>query len=219
MTPPAAIMDIDGTLVDSNYQHALAWYRAFRLHGITVPVWRCHRAIGMGGDQLVPYLAGEGFAAEHGGEVRLVEHALFEQMIAEIQPFKGARALIEDLKTRGCRVVLASSAKAQDVAHFLDLLDARELADGWTDSSSVEETKPEPDLIEAALEKVGGGPAVMFGDSTFDCEAATRAGIATVAVLTGGFSEEELREAGAVDVFDSLHALLERLPQVFAHAQ
>jgi HAD superfamily hydrolase (TIGR01509 family) len=202
MTAPTAVLDVDGTLVDSNYQHALAWYRAFRLHGITVPVWRCH--LGMGGDQLVKYLAGDGFDEEHGDEVRLVEHALFAQMIAEVQPFEGAHELIEDLKSRGCKVVLASSAKPVDVAHFMDLLDARELADGWTDSSMVERTKPAPDLVEAALELVGGGPGVMVGDSTWDVEAAKKLKVPTVCVRTGGFGTDELLAAGATDVFDSV---------------
>ena len=97
--------------------------------------------------------------------------------------------------------MLASSAKPDEVEHYLDLLDVRELANGWTDSGDVERTKPEPDLVQAAIEKAGGGPAVMVGDSTWDCEAAGRAGIETVAVLTGGFSEAELREAGAACVF------------------
>ena len=211
MTSPTAILDLDGTLVDSNYQHALAWYRAFRLHGITVPVWRCHRAIGMGGDQLVPYLAGEGFAEEHGDEVRLVEHALFEQMIAEVQPFAGARELVEDLKSRGCKIVLASSAKSGDLAHFMDLLDVRELADGWTDSSMVEETKPEPDLVKAALDLVDGGPGVMLGDSTWDVEAAKKLKVPTVCVRTGGFGVDELLDSGATHVFDSILELRERL--------
>ncbi|MDP8968346.1 MAG: HAD family hydrolase [Actinomycetota bacterium] len=211
MTPPAAILDIDGTLVDSNYQHALAWYRAFRLHGITIPVWRCHRAIGMGGDQLVSHLAGEGFASEEGDTVRTEEHALFQQLIHEVQPFAGARELIEDLKARGCKVVLASSAKAEDLQHFLDVLDARELADGWTDSSSVEHTKPEPDLVSAALELVGGGPGVMIGDSTWDVAAAKKLDVQTVCVRTGGFGADELLEAGAAGVFDSLDELRECL--------
>jgi HAD superfamily hydrolase (TIGR01549 family) len=213
MTPPAAILDIDGTLVDSNYQHALAWYRAFRLHGVTLPVWRCHRAIGMGGDQLVAYLAGEGFAREEGDTVRTEEHALFQQLRPEIQPFAGARGLIEDLKARGCTVVLASSAKSEDLAHFLDLLDARELADGWTDSSSVDRTKPEPDLIEAALEIAGGGKGVMIGDSTWDVEAAKRLKVPTLCVRTGGFGADELLEAGAEAVFDSLVELRDRLDE------
>ena len=211
--PPAAILDVDGTLVDSNYQHALAWYRAFRLHGVTIPVWRCHRAIGMGGDQLVSHLAGEGFAREQGDLVRAEEHALFQQLIHEIQPFAGARGLLEDLKARGATVVLASSAKPEDVAHFLDLLDARELADGWTDSGSVERTKPAPDLVQAALELAGGGPGVMVGDSTWDVEAAKAAKVKTLCVRTGGFGADELLDAGAVAVYDSIAELRERLSE------
>jgi HAD superfamily hydrolase (TIGR01549 family) len=210
-SPPAAILDVDGTLVDSNYQHALAWYRAFRLHGITIPVWRCHRAIGMGGDQLVRYLAGEGFDREEGSTVRIEEKALFQQLRHEVQPFDGARDLIADLKSRGHKVVLASSAQSEDIAHFMDLLDARELADGWTDSSSVERTKPEPDLVQAALDLVGGGPGVMIGDSTWDVAAAERLKVPSVCVRTGGFGADELREAGAVAVFDSIAELRERL--------
>jgi phosphoglycolate phosphatase-like HAD superfamily hydrolase len=209
--PPAAILDVDGTLVDSNYQHALAWYRAFAMHGLTLPVWRCHRAIGMGGDQLVPFLAGEGFDAEHGDEVRAAEHVLFEQMIGEVRAFEGARGLLEDLKARGSRIVLASSAKSADIAHFIDLLDARELADGWTDSSSVQRTKPAPDLVRAALDIVDGGPGVMVGDSTWDVQAARKLKVPTVCVRTGGFGADELREAGAVAVFDSIAELRERL--------
>lgn len=210
---PTAILDVDGTLVDSNYQHALAWYRAFRLHGVTIPVWRCHRAIGMGGDQLVRYLAGEGFDREQGDEVRIEEHALFAQLVHEVQPFAGARGLIEDLKARGCKVVLASSAKPEDVSRFLGLLDARELADGWTDSGSVEQTKPAPDLVTAALELVGGGPGVMVGDSTWDVEAAKKVKVPTVCVRTGGFGADELLEAGAKAVFDSIVELRERLDE------
>jgi len=211
--PPAALLDIDGTLVDSNYQHALAWYRAFRLQGITIPVWRCHRAIGMGGDQLVRYLAGDGFEAEHGDVVRDAEQALFAQMVAEVQPFAAARPLIEDLKALGCKVVMASSAPPQDTQRYLDLLDARALVDGWTDSGDVEATKPAPDLIEAALAKAGGGPAVLVGDSTWDCEAAKAAKVKTIAVRTGGFGVDELRDAGAIAVFESLAELRERLDE------
>lgn len=213
MTAPTAILDVDGTLVDSNYQHALSWFRAFRLHGLTIPVWQAHRAIGMGGDQLVPYLAGAGFEEQHGDIVRTEEHALFAQTIAEVQPFAGARGLIEDLKSRGGKVVLASSAPPEDMAHFLGLLDARELADGWTDASTVQRTKPAPDLVEAALELVGGGPAVMIGDSVWDCEAAKAAKIKTVAVRTGGFGADELLEAGAIAVFESIVELRDRLSE------
>src|SRR4029078_12648673 len=114
-------------------------------------------------------------------------------MIAEVYPFAGARGLIEVLKERGHAVVLASSAKAEEVDHYLDLLDARELADGGTTSAHVEATKPYPDLVVAAVEKAGGGEAVMVGDTPWDCESARGAGVPTVCVLTGGFSEQELQ--------------------------
>jgi HAD superfamily hydrolase (TIGR01509 family) len=209
--PPAAILDVDGTLVDTNYHHAIAWYRAFRQHEVVLPLWRIHRHIGMGGDQLVAALAGEDFEAEQGEDVRSAEKALYMALIVEVEPLQGAKELIEDLKRSGHAVVLASSAKPDEIEHYVDLLGARELVDGWTDAGDVEKTKPEPDLVQAAVEKAGGGPAVMLGDSTWDCEAAKRAGLETVGLLTGGFSEQELREAGASCVFDSLDELRERM--------
>jgi phosphoglycolate phosphatase-like HAD superfamily hydrolase len=210
----AAILDIDGTLVDTNYHHAIAWYRAFLQSGVTMPLWRIHRHIGMGGDQLVAALAGEEFDAEHGDDVRTAEKVLYMAVIHEVRPFADARPLLEDLDRRGHPIVLASSAKPDEVEHYLDLLDARELADGWTHSGDVERTKPEPDLVAAAIEKVGARDgAVMVGDSTWDCEAAGRARIPTLAVLTGGFSEAELRDAGADRVFKSLRELCAGIQQ------
>jgi HAD superfamily hydrolase (TIGR01509 family) len=208
-----AILDIDGTLVDTNYHHALAWYRAFRQHGFTLPLWRIHRHIGMGGDQLVGALAGDGFEREQGDSVRAAETVLYMELIHEVQPLAGARALIEDLKGSGHAVVLASSAKPDELEHYLTLLDARPLVDGWTDSGDVEKTKPEPDLVLAALERSGADPgdAVMIGDSVWDCRAAERAGVRSIGVRTGGFSEQELREAGASDVFDSVETLRAKL--------
>ena len=178
MTPPAAILDIDGTLVDTNYHHAIAWYRAFPRHGVVLPIWRIHRHIGRGGE-----------------------------------PLHGARELLVDLKRRGHQIVLASSAKEDEVDHYLNLLDARELADGWTTSADVDATKPQPDLVHAAREKAGGGQAVMVGDTPWDCEAAAAAGVETIAVLTGGFAAAELREAGAVIVFESIDELRGRLDE------
>jgi HAD superfamily hydrolase (TIGR01549 family) len=207
----AAILDIDGTLVDTNYHHAIAWYRAFRQRGVTLPLWRIHRHIGMGGDQLVAALAGEDFDDDRGDDVRAAEKALYMELIDEVAPLEEARALIEDLKHSGHAVVLASSAKPDEVEHYLDLLDARELADGWTHAGDVERTKPHPDLVAAALEKAGGGDAVMVGDSTWDCEAAKRAGVEAVGVLTGGFCEDELLEAGASRVFRSVGELRRHL--------
>jgi HAD superfamily hydrolase (TIGR01509 family) len=213
--PPAAILDIDGTLVDTNFQHAIAWYRAFRQHGHVLPIWRIHRSIGMGGDHLVESLCGEQVESEQGEDIRSAEKALYMALIEEVEPFEGARQLIVDLKEAGHSVVLASSAKPDEVDHYLDQLDARELVDDWTDSGDVEATKPEPDLVVAALEKIGdqAEDAVMVGDTTWDCEAAKRAGVEILAVLTGGFSEQELREAGASKVFGSIVELRESLGQ------
>jgi HAD superfamily hydrolase (TIGR01509 family) len=209
----AAILDIDGTLVDTNYHHAVAWYRAFRQHGEILPIWRIHRHIGMGGDHLVEALCGEQVEEEKGEDIRSAEKALYMALIPEVEPLEGARELIVDLKDRGHDVVLASSAKEDEVDHYLDLLDARELADGWTTSADVEATKPEPDLVKAAVEKAGEDEATMVGDSTWDCEAAGRAGLRTVSVLTGGFSDAELRDAGAVAVYHSIVELRDSIDE------
>jgi HAD superfamily hydrolase (TIGR01549 family) len=211
--PPAAILDIDGTLVDTNYQHAMSWYKAFRQHGVVRPIWRIHRHIGMGGDQLVAAVGGEEVERRDGDDIRAAESALYLAEIQSTSVLEGARELIEDLKAGGRKVVLASSAKEQEVDHYLDLLDARDLVDGWTTSADVENTKPDPDLVHAALEQLGGGDAVMVGDTPWDVEAAEMAGVPTVAVLTGGFSEQELRQAGAEVVFESLTELCERLDE------
>jgi HAD superfamily hydrolase (TIGR01549 family) len=209
--PPAAILDIDGTLVDTNYHHAVAWYRAFRQAGVTLPIWKIHRHIGMGGDNLVQALTSEAFDEENGDDVRSAEKVLYMELIEECAPMQGSRELIEDLKRRGNAVVLASSAKESEVDYYLDLLDARDLADSWTTSADVEDTKPAPDLVKAALDKSGSKNAVMVGDTTWDIEAAKRADVPTIAVLTGGFGEAELLEAGAVCVFESIDELRERL--------
>jgi HAD superfamily hydrolase (TIGR01549 family) len=202
--PPAAILDIDGTLVDTNYQHALSWYEAFRQQGVQLPVWRIHRHIGMGGDQLVAALTDAAFDAARGDAVRAAESALYLAAMRSVAPLEGARDLIELLRRRGHAIVLASSAKAQEVDHYLDLLDARSRVDGWTTSADVVQTKPEPDLVLAALAKVDGDGAVMVGDTPWDVEAADRAGIPAIAVRTGGFSGAELKNAGAACVFDSI---------------
>ena len=208
-----AVVDIDGTLVDTNYHHAIAWYRAFRAFGFVVPLWRIHRHIGMGGDQLVAALAGDGYDRSSGDDVRAAEKVLYTQLIGEVEPLAGARALIEDLKAAGHFVVLASSAKPEELEHYLTLLDARALVDAWTDSGDVETTKPAPDLVVAALEKADAKPkdAVMIGDSTWDCLAAKAAKVRSIGVLTGGFSREELLEAGASKVFDTVEDLRQGL--------
>jgi HAD superfamily hydrolase (TIGR01549 family) len=211
--PPAAILDIDGTLVDTNYHHTIAWYRAFRQHGIVLPIWKIHTHIGMGGDQLVVSLTDEQTDEEKGDDIRSAEKALYMALIEEVEPVEEAREFIVDLKERGHTVVLASSAKEDEVEHYLDLLDVREIADAWTTSADVEATKPEPDLVKAAVEKAGDGGAVMVGDTPWDIEAARKADVQTVAVITGGFSRAELEEAGAAVVFESVAELRSRLSE------
>jgi HAD superfamily hydrolase (TIGR01509 family) len=210
-----AILDIDGTLVDTNYHHAIAWFRAFRQHGIVLPIWRIHRHIGMGGDQLIGALTDERFEERDGDSIRAAEKVLYMELIGEVEPMQGARQLLEEIKRRGHTVVLASSAKADEVEHYVDLLAARNIADAWTTSADVEKTKPQPDLVNSALEKANADAkeAVMVGDTPWDVQAAKSAKVPTVAVRTGGFGQDELEEAGAAAVFESVAELLERLDE------
>jgi HAD superfamily hydrolase (TIGR01509 family) len=212
VTPPAVVLDVDGTLVDTNYQHALTWHRALRQNGLVVPIFRTHRAIGMGGDLLVPHLAGDEWDAEHGDAVRDAEGTLYMEMIDRVEILPGAREFLEWLKGRGHAVVLSSSAKAEEADAYLDRLGARDLVDAWTTSADVEKTKPEPDVIRAALGKLDGSAdgAVMVGDSVYDVQAANKAGLPTIAVLTGGFGADELRAEGAACVFTGLPELMEQ---------
>jgi len=211
--PPAAILDIDGTLVDTNYHHSIAWFRAFRQNGIILPIWKIHTHMGMGGDQLVASLTSDAVEEEKGDEIRAAEKALYMALIEEVEPMADAREFVVDLHQRGNTVVLASSAKEDEVEHYLDLLDVRDIAHAWTTSADVESTKPQPDLVNAALEKAGTSDAVMVGDTPWDIEAARRAKVDTVAVITGGFSRAELEEAGAACVFESVAELRQRLSE------
>lgn len=206
-----AILDVDGTLVDSNYQQTVAWYRAFRHHRIVLAHWRIHRHIGMGGDKMVAALTDERIEHEQGDAIRSAEEVLYAQLIGEVETMSGSRELIEELKRRGHKVVFASSAKQGEVDHYLDLLDARELADAWTTSADVDATKPDPDLVRVALDAVGepsgGDHAVLVGDTPWDVKAAAAVGVGTLAVRTGGFGEDELVQAGALGVFESVDQL------------
>jgi HAD superfamily hydrolase (TIGR01549 family) len=212
----AIIFDVDGTLVDSNYQHALAWYRALRRHHITVPLWQIHRAIGMGGDQLVTHVAGEQAEAEHGDALRKAWAEEFEPMLPEISAFADAIPLLTAVKERGLTLVLASSGAPRHVQAYLELIDGQRLADDWTTAEDVASTKPAPDLVQAAMKKVGAASAVMIGDSTWDAQAARKIGVPTFAVRTGGFSGTELRDAGVIAVYDSLSSLQADLDQIIA---
>jgi len=207
------LLDVDGTLIDTNYHHAIAWFRAFRRFEVTLELVDLHRRMGMGGDQLVGDVAGEEFDRERGDDVRAAEKEEYGALIDEVCPLGQARELIDDLRERGCTVVLASSAKQEEVEHYLELLGVDDLP--YTTSSDVEQTKPKPDLVLAALEKAGGdGDAVMIGDSTYDCEASQRACVPCFGVLTGGFSREELAESGAGDAWTKLEDLRRDLDRV-----
>jgi HAD superfamily hydrolase (TIGR01509 family) len=169
----------------------------------------------MGGDQLVGALTDDRVERELGDEIRASESGHYGAMIGEVAPMEGARELIEELVRREHTVVLASSAKQEEVERYLDLLDARGLARAWTSSRDVEATKPAPDLIQCALRKAGAdaSDAVMVGDSTWDVLAAARAGVPTLGVMTGGFAREELAGVGAGGVFESVGELLRRLDE------
>jgi HAD superfamily hydrolase (TIGR01549 family) len=204
--PHIAVLDVDGTLVDSNYQHAIAWYRSLRSLGETFPIWRIHRLIGMGGDQLLPTLAGDEVEKRIGDEARERQGKEIDALLHEIAPLPGARELLLAIKERGHRLVLASSGQQRHVDFALDLLDARDIADDWTSSADAEATKPAPDLLQVALKKLGAAPdaaSLMIGDSVFDVQAAKNAGMPAIAVRTGGFGDDELRDAGAIAIYDT----------------
>jgi HAD superfamily hydrolase (TIGR01549 family) len=207
------LLDLDGTLVDSNYQHTIAWYRAFRRHDIVLPMWRLHRHIGMGGDQYVTAVAGDDAEQRLGDALRAASSEEFERLRDECAPLEGAHDLVAELKRRQLVVVLASSSSKDDLDHFMDELEIRGMVDDFTTADDVEKTKPHPDVIHVALEKAGTDDAVMVGDSRWDIEAASAAGLETVCVITGGWSKHELREYGAVATFESLVVLRNRLDE------
>jgi HAD superfamily hydrolase (TIGR01549 family) len=206
----AVLLDVDGTLIDANYHHALAWWRAFRSHGITLPVWRIHRHVGMGGDQLVPALV-PGIDDDRHNAIEETRGEEYAKLIGEVQPLQGAHELIAELKERGATVVLASSSPQDELDRYLDLLDAGDLLDAWTTKDDVDATKPEPDLVVAALAKADSDEAVLVGDTPWDIEAARKTGLETVCLVTGGWSKHELREAGAAAVYESIEELSEDL--------
>jgi HAD superfamily hydrolase (TIGR01549 family) len=197
-----AIVDIDGTLVDTNYQHTLAWGRAFAEHGIHVAHWRIHRHNGMGGDQLVAAVAGDAVEARLGDALRRSESHRYAELIAEVTPLPGARDLLAGLRSLGYRVVLASSAQPDEVERYVAMLDAHEFVDAWTSAADVERTKPHPDLVATAAERLPGARTlVMIGDTAWDAVAAAQAGLPSIGLLSGGFGAAELRDAGCVAVY------------------
>jgi HAD superfamily hydrolase (TIGR01549 family) len=168
----------------------------------------------MGGDKFVPAVAGDAVERQIGDDVRDEWERQFEQQLDEIAAFAGAHDFVAELKERGHTVVLATSSIADHAEHFIDLLEIRGLIDEWTTKDDVDATKPEPDLVKAAIAKAGTDDAVMVGDTPWDVEAAKKAGLPTLAVLTGGaYSEAELRDSGAAAVFESVAEIKDRLDE------
>ncbi|HEY2869120.1 MAG TPA: HAD family hydrolase [Gaiellales bacterium] len=197
-----AIVDIDGTLVDTNYHHTVAWGRAFADHGIDVALWRIHRHNGMGGDQLVAAVAGDDVEERLGEAIRDSESRRYAELIDEVRPLPGAHDLLAGIRGLGCPVVLASSAKRGEVERYVDLLDAHGVVDAWTTGADVDRTKPHPDLIAAAAERLPEvSDFVVIGDTAWDAVAAGRAGFPAIGLLSGGFGASELCDAGCISVF------------------
>lgn len=210
MAVRAVILDVDGTLMDTNYLHTEAWWRAFEEVGQRAPRAMIHKQIGKGSDLLVPeFVEGEeaqGKASDLHGEqyMAMQEYGL---------PLPGARELVASLVERGYDVWFATSAEPQELEHHMELLEAEGKIKGVVSSGDVENSKPAPDLFEEALNRAGVGAdeAVAVGDSVWDVQAAKEAGIRTIGVLSGGaYDEEALKVAGAVAVYDNCAALLER---------
>jgi HAD superfamily hydrolase (TIGR01549 family) len=208
------VLDIDGTLLDSNYHHAVAWSRAFeQVLDRHVPIAAIHRHLGMGGDRLVAAVAGDEVEEQHGDAVRERWEREYDEVIDETRLFEQARELLAALGAAGLKVVLASSSIPKHAERPLELLRAGEHSDAWTTSEDAEESKPHPELLEEALAKVGGGRAVMVGDAVWDVEAANAQGIPTIGLLCGGYGRQELLDAGAIAVYADPADLLAHLDE------
>ncbi|MGI8723191.1 MAG: HAD family hydrolase [Geodermatophilaceae bacterium] len=216
MTDPGVdtvLLDVDGTLIDSTYQHALAWHRAFADHDLTIPMWRLHRVIGMGGDRLVAAVAGNDVESRLGDALRDGWKEQYEKLLPEVSAFDKASALIAELHRRGWRLGLASSGKPDHTRVAINSLGGDGPLDGWTSADDAEDSKPAPDILKAALDQVGGRAAVCVGDSTYDVLAAAAAGWKCICLRSGGFGVAELYDAGAAQVFDDVAELLDKLDE------
>lgn len=211
----AAIFDMDGTLIDSNDLHAEAWNEIFRRFGVELPHERIRAQIGKGGDNLLPALLPPDLLARHGEEMEEARKQLFrDDYLPRVKPFPGVRELFEGLRASGARIVLASSAAAEELDSHKQLLGIAALIDGETSADDVEHSKPCPDIFAAALEKladVNPDEAVVVGDTPYDMQAAARVGLRAVGVRSGGFPSEQLLESGAAALFDGPWTLPHRL--------
>ena len=212
--PTTILFDIDGTLVDSNDAHAHAWVEAFAEHGVQVDFLEVRRSIGMGGDKLLPAVSDITEDSPAGQKISKRRGEIFKtKYLPGLRPFPGARELVEAVKARGLTAVAASSAKRDELKALLRIAGADALLDAATSSDDADESKPDPDIVHAALKKAKARPAeaVMIGDTPYDVEAATRAGVAVIGFRCGGWSDEDLR--GAVAVYDGPADLLERFDE------
>jgi HAD superfamily hydrolase (TIGR01509 family) len=208
-TDPAVLLDLDGTLVDSVYQHVVAWDEALRAHGLHVPLWRIHAGIGMGGDRIVPWLLGR--QPDDIAALKDAHSERFEARAGTLRATDGALDLLEDLEARGVDYTIATSASGSTRELLLEALGRKDLP--GVDADEVESPKPAPDLLLAACDELGRPPSAvtLVGDSPWDAEAARRVGIRTIGVRCGGFPPEEQRRAGAIDVVVSPRELIGRL--------
>jgi HAD superfamily hydrolase (TIGR01509 family) len=218
-TLDTVILDLDGTLVDTVYQHVLAWRSAFLSVGVDIPAWRIHRAIGIGGDRLVAEVAGRAVENAVGDEVRKLHGLRFEDLLPHVTPTDGAAELLEALRRRELKVVVASSGEREVTERLLSVLGAAEHLHAWVSGDQAESSKPDSDLLQLAMEKVSGQAALVIGDTVWDVESANKCDFPCVGVLTGGVSDAELREAGALDVSESPAAITTDLDDLLKRAR
>ena len=198
----AAILDIDGTLIDTNDAHAHAWVDVCAEFGIQVPFGKIRPLIGMGGDKVLPQLTGDDEESERGKKIKERRGEIFQdRYLPSCRPFPQAKELLQRMRDQGLTLVVATSASKDDMAALLKTIGVEDLIDARTSSSDAAESKPEPDIIEAALEQAGCAPeeAIMLGDTPYDIEAAGRAGVKCIALRCGGWwKDEDFRDAAAI---------------------
>ncbi len=215
VTPLRTVLfDIDGTLVDSNYLHVDAWERGLAEAGIPAPAWRIHRSIGMDSSKLLEAIAGEA-PGDATARAKELHSEYYKQAADRLRPFDGARDLVREIEERGVRVVLATSAPEDELEILRSVLDLEDALTVVTSARDVDTAKPEPDIFEVALAKAEVGPdeALLVGDTVWDVLAANSAGLGTIGVLSGGVSDGELRDAGAIEVYEDVADLLRRLDE------